>query len=128
MGKFISKPHLKNLEVILQRVLVVSSDRPLLAGIKELLKLETDLVLISTSTGDLDGIIREAREMLSDVIIMDDSLLHMDHMSIPDLLVAFSDLRVVVVSSSDNTLQVFEKKAAEIFGFQDLVSSVRGSG
>lgn len=109
------------------RVLVVSSDRPLLAGIKELLKHEKDLTLISTSTHDTFGIIEEAREMQSDVIIMDDSLILAGHMSIPELLVAFSGLRLVVVSNSDNTLQVFERKATDILSFQDLVSSIRGS-
>jgi DNA-binding NarL/FixJ family response regulator len=114
-----------NIEVVLQRVLVVSSDRPLIAGIEGLLKNEADLHLVSTSATEISGIIQEARRTQSRVIIVDDSLPWTSEDFFQDLLLSFSELRVVVVSNLGNTLQIFDKKAVEVCRFQDLVSIVR---
>lgn len=110
----------------MKRVLVICGERPLLAGVEGLLRKVDDLILMSTPLSDVTAVIKEIKRLEPEVIIVDDTLPWTNIGSLFDLLGLFSTLRVVVVSNSENKLQVFEKKETLILNSLDLISAVQG--
>lgn len=112
-------------EVRLIQVLIIFGERPLLAGVRDLLKNEGDFNLITTSMSDIDGITQEIKRLKPDVVIWDDKLPAEHQEALFNLLVTFKDLRVVVLSNYENKLQVYEKKEIPVLQVNDLFSAVR---
>ena len=112
-------------EVRLIQVLIIFGERPLLAGVKDLLKNEGDFNLISTAMIDIDGVTQEIKRIKPDVVIWDDKLPSEHQSALFNLLLTFKDLRAVVLSNYENKLQVYEKKEIPILQVNDLFSAVR---
>jgi DNA-binding NarL/FixJ family response regulator len=112
-------------EVRLIQVLIIFGERPLLAGVKDLLKNEGDFNLISTAMTDIDGVTQEIKRIKPDVVIWDDKLPSEHQHALFNLLLTFKDLRAVVLSNYENKLQVYEKKEIPVLQVNDLFSAVR---
>lgn len=109
----------------LKRVLILSRERPLLAGVEGLLKKEPDISLSSISTMDVNTLAQEFELEQPEVIIVDDSFPATELAALLNLLPACTELRLVVLSNTENKLAVYEKREIQVNQSADLIATVR---
>ncbi len=108
----------------MKRVLVISGEQLLLAGVRHILDQEGDLEILSTPISDVVAITQEIELFKPEVIVVEESMPWANSLMMFDLLKAYPELRVVVVSADENRLQVYEKKEILIYQLGDFFSAV----
>jgi DNA-binding NarL/FixJ family response regulator len=117
------------------RIVTVDDHELFRDGLKEILRLEEDLVVLGEA-GDADGAVRAAAEYLPDVILLDIGMPGEPVLSTVERIAEVSpNSRVIVLTMYDDPALVHNLLVRGVSGYllktssrQELLSAIRGSG
>ncbi|MFO7743527.1 MAG: hypothetical protein R6X31_14590 [Anaerolineae bacterium] len=110
------------------RVLVLGDGLVLGSGIRDLLSREADLEVIARAHDETGALVEQLDDTDVDVVVLDESACLADPGSWLPVLQRCPELRVVMVCTDSNCVQVLERSKIQIDGAADLVEAVRGVG
>jgi chemotaxis response regulator CheB len=108
----------------LKRVLIIQCESLLGAGVESLLTGLGKMLVEGVEQDDLGAIIAAIQAQKPDVIIMDEKTLANHALEFLQFLEQYPQLRVVVVNSHHNYLQVFDKRLIPIETSTDLLAVI----
>ena len=114
-------------EFILIRVLVISTEQPLWAGVKSILGKESNLDLISLPVGDNESLLQMIEYVKPAVIVVDEKFPMQELAMVLDLRRTYAELRVIVISLRENRLQIYDKKDVLVSGLGDFIQAVHSN-
>lgn len=107
-----------------QHVLLVENDLLLGAGIETLLSREPNIEVIGISSCDVDELIERIRYLRPEVIILDEAIYLSYSSRLLVLLHLYHKLRLIIVSTDDNLVHIYDKKDVLLTEITDLVNIV----
>lgn len=107
------------------RVVVIGGEQPLWVGLKSILEKQSSLDLISLHSGDDQTLLQEIKDLNPAVIVLDEKFPSADLAMILNMQKTFSELRVVIISSRENRLQIYDKRDILVRDLRDFISAVR---
>lgn len=107
------------------RVVVIGGEQPLWVGIVSMLGKESNLDLINLPLDDGEALLSKVNELKPAVIILDEKYSSVDPSLILGLQKIFSELRVVVISSRENRLWIYDKRHILVSDLGDFISVVQ---
>ena len=110
------------------RVLVLGDGLVLGSGIRDLLSREADLEVIARAHDETGALVEQIDDTDVDVVVLDETACLDETASWVPVLQRCPELRVIMVCTDSNCLQVLERSKIEIDGAADLVDAVRSVG
>lgn len=107
------------------RVLVVENQLLLGAGIQKFLSDEADFEVIGSSPSDQLDLVREIRQLRPDVVFLDIDSRLADAIDLLNFLEDFPDLRVILVSTDHDRIQIYTRREVLIHHPTDLFGIIR---
>jgi DNA-binding NarL/FixJ family response regulator len=104
------------------RVLIVENQLLLGAGLQSLLIDETDLDVIGTSPSDQPELVEQIKRIRPDVVLLDVDSRLTDPADLLTCLENYPKLRVLVVSSDDHLIRIYDKQEVLIRGASQLAN------
>lgn len=107
-----------------QRVLVATKEMLLGAGIESMLMRQNELSLISTISHTTIELINKVHQLKPEVVILDEKM-YLD--SLNELMTCMNErpeMRLVVVSDSENRIQIYNKRQLRVTQSMDLVETM----
>lgn len=123
MGKTLSLAN-RTKDKVRQRVLVATQEMLLGAGIESMLGRQKELALIGVIPNNTIELIGKINRIKPEVIILDQK---MYTASVAELMACMNDrpeMRLVVVSDSENSIQIFNKRQLQVTQSMDLVETM----
>jgi hypothetical protein len=111
-------------EQVKQRVLVSTKEMLLGAGIESMLMRQNELALISTISHNTIELINKIHRHKPEVIILDEKM-YQD--SVSELMACINErpeMRLVVVSDSENRIQIYNKRQLQVTQSMDLIETM----
>ncbi len=111
----------------LKKIIIVLSESLIGKGVESLLSREMDLSVTSISFKDDSTLNRQIGRDQPDVIILDESLIYNEMLSLFNLFASHPHLRVMVLSVGENRINIYEREEIRIAQSADLVSAIMES-
>lgn len=108
------------------RVLVLGDGLVLGSGIRDLLSREADLEVIARAHDETGALLEQIDDTDVDVVVLDETAFLVDPARWLPGLQRCPELRVIMVCTDSNCVQVFEKARIQIDEAADLIDAVRG--
>jgi len=109
----------------LKRVLIIINKLLFRVGLEGLLSREDDLRIQSVNFNPGRSLSEQIRGYEPDVIVVDESLKFSPTASFIDLLMGLPNIRVLVVNTRENKVQIYDKHEIQIAGSLDLISAIK---
>jgi hypothetical protein len=109
-----------------QRVFVVESELLLGAGVASLLSRESDLQVIGIMPDDEAALVEQIKRCEPDVVVLNEATYLIEATTLLALLPDYPELRVLVLSASDDKVQVFDKHQIMVTDAVGLAKLIKG--
>lgn len=111
----------------MKKVNVILSESLIGKGVESILSREMDLSVTSTSFIDDAALNQQIERDQPDVVILDESLIINEMLSLFHLFASYPNLRVIVLSDGENRINIYDRQEIQVSHSADLVSAVLGS-
>jgi hypothetical protein len=112
------------------RVLIPQSGSLFDEGLKSLIRRDDGLQILTATAGDAATFFAEVTRLSPEVILLNGAsdLEQIPFSEMLNILPAATNLRLIVVRSDDNVIDVYEKRRVQAVNSSDLLAVIRGQG
>lgn len=96
-------------------------------GMNRILSITPHVELTTFNLESEAGLVEEIKKSLPHVVVLEASYVHQDQGLVSRLLAQSEDLRVIVVSLEDNSLQVYDHQTLRVRRFSDFLLAIYSS-
>lgn len=109
----------------MKKVLVVINKLLFGVGLESLLSHEEDLNVKSVPYENKKALSEEIRRYEPHVVLIDESIKLATRPNLLDILTGFPNIRVLVVNTKENRVQVYDKKDIQIARSMDFITAIK---
>ncbi|MCJ7700315.1 MAG: hypothetical protein MUO62_01925 [Anaerolineales bacterium] len=109
----------------MKRVLVVINKLLFGVGLESLLSQEQDLSVKSIPFKNKKTLVKEIRQYEPNVVLVDESIRTTNMPTIFDILTGFPDIRLLVINTRENSIQVYDKQEIQVTRSLDFITAIK---